>query len=135
MTLHLVKLCVGVASPADLRAHIGRRPGAVVGHSTKSTPTRGAEIAGKGSLYWVMKGRVACRQAVLGFEKSPDGQRCVIVLSPDVVDVEPRQRKMFQGWRYLTAEDAPPDLTAEASAGIAAMPESLRRELVSMGLL
>lgn len=134
MTLHLVKLCVGVASPADLRAHIGRRSGAV-GHSTRSTPTRGAEIAGKGSLYWVMKGRVACRQAVLGFEPAPDGKRCLIVLSPEVVDVEPRQRKMFQGWRYLTVEDAPPDLTAEASAGIAAMPESLRRELVSMGLL
>jgi hypothetical protein len=42
--------------------------------------------------------------------------------------------RAFQGWRYLTVKDAPLDLTA-AGAGVAAMPEQLRRELRELGLL
>ena len=40
----------------------------------------------------------------------------------------------FQGWRYLTASDAPADL-GKAARGIAAMPEPMRRELRDLGLL
>ena len=36
--------------------------------------------------------------------------------------------RAFQGWRYFAQNDIPPDL-GSAAAGIAAMPEPLRREL------
>jgi len=68
------------------------------------------------------------------FTDAEGTRRCRIVLSPEVVDVSSRPRKMFQGWRYLTAEEAPPDL-GEAAAAVAEMPERMRRELVGLGLL
>jgi hypothetical protein len=138
MALHLVKLCVGVASAADLRSMIGDAPrGKPVRHTTRMTPTRGPEIVGKGSLYWVMRGRICARQAVLGLEPfvDPAGTgRCRILLSPEVVDVETRPRKMFQGWRYLAAEDAPRDL-GDVGSDLDAMPDAMRRELAGLGLL
>jgi hypothetical protein len=42
--------------------------------------------------------------------------------------------RAFQGWRYFEESDVPPDLKS-AAAGIAAMPEPLRRELRELGLL
>ena len=89
------------------------------------------------SLFWVMRGRICARQAVLALEPFTDAGgtgRCRIVLSPEVVDVQSRPRKMFQGWRYLEAADAPPDLGAEAG-DLEAMPERMRRELAGLGLI
>ena len=56
------------------------------------------------------------------------------MLEPEVVAVEPRPYRPFQGWRYLDAKDAPRDL-GRASGDLAAMPETMRRELVDLGLL
>jgi hypothetical protein len=42
--------------------------------------------------------------------------------------------KAFQGWRYLTPADAPPDLTKSAERGDA-MPDEMRRALASLALL
>ena len=58
-----------------------------------------------------------------------------LVFDPGLVPVAPRPYRPFQGWRYLTARDAPADLGAEASGDLAEMPEALRRELVGLGLL
>ena len=144
MTLHLVKLCVGVSSAADLRASIQSRvPGGATGgvrvaHVTRTLPTRASEILGAGSLYWVIKGHVCARQAVVDLVPFTDAEgtaRCRIVLDAEVVDVAPVRRKMFQGWRYLEPGDAPPDLDAGGASGFAEMPESLRRELAGLGLL
>lgn len=144
MSLNVVKLCVGVQSPQDLRDRIAARvAGAgggrhVVGHVTRMKPGRADEIAGKGSIYWVMKGQVCCRQSILGFEEAVGGdgiKRCRFLLDQDVVDVQPRPKRPFQGWRYLTAEDAPPDLGLGVSEAVAEMPEDMRRELAAMGLL
>jgi hypothetical protein len=41
----------------------------------------------------------------------------------------------FQGWRYLAADAVPPDLGKSSAAGVAAMPELMRRELRDLGLL
>jgi len=38
------------------------------------------------------------------------------------------------GWRYFAQSDVPPDL-GSMGAGVAAMPEPLRRELRDLGLL
>ena len=51
-----------------------------------------------------------------------------------MVAVAPRPMRAFQGWRYYEAKDAPPDID-EAQPGFAAMPDAMRRELASLGLL
>jgi hypothetical protein len=58
------------------------------------------------------------------------------VLHPKLVPLAGRPTKPFQGWRYLSAPDAPPDLIAPPRAtGEAALPPALRRELQVLCLL
>ena len=59
-------------------------------------------------------------------------------MTTELVGVQLRPVKAFQGWRYLAAADAPPDRPrglAEAQEGLEAMPASMRRELAELGLL
>jgi hypothetical protein len=146
VALHLIKLCVGPASIADLEARQARfraealRDGhaAAPFHVTRTLPKRHREIAGRGSIYWVIRGTLSCRQAITAIEPltGEDGiPRCRLVFDPRLVPVAPRPYRPFQGWRYLPARDAPADLGAGASGDLAEMPEALRRELVSLGLL
>ncbi|MBR2535683.1 MAG: DUF1489 domain-containing protein [Hyphomicrobium sp.] len=145
MPLHLVKLCVGASSIEDLerwqamsrnkRPHQGRR---VAFHTTFQKPTRDAELIEGGSLYWVIKGTILVRQPIVGFGegKKEDGSPCcLILLDPALTAVRPVPRRAFQGWRYLTAADAPPDAKAGAVDDIAAMPPKMRKSLADLGLL
>jgi hypothetical protein len=144
MSLHILKLCVGCESIADLESWIEEtrlmhnrlgRPWRQT-HTTRMVPKRADEIVGEGSLYWVIKGRIAARQRILAIEPFTDSEgisRCHLVLEPVVVPVRPRVCRPFQGWRYLGAKDAPPDV-----AGIDApneMPEAMREDLRVLGLL
>jgi hypothetical protein len=137
MPLHLLKLCVGIDSIAELRRFIGERANTATGvhaHVTRMRPTRAEILLEGGSLYWVIKGQICARQRLLGLEDffGSDGvRRCALKLDDEVFDVTPRPCRPFQGWRYLKSEDAPPDLLG---AG-ADMPEHLRRELTNLGLL
>jgi len=146
MSLHIVKLCVGISSTDELREIINANAVALGGRvedmewciTTRMVPTRADEIVGKGSLYWVIKGQIAARQPIIGIRPYTDSTgtgRCQIVLGSEVVDVQPRPRKAFQGWRYLDAADAPKDLGEGATGDVAEMPEAMRRELAEMGLL
>ena len=56
---------------------------------------------------------------------------CGIVYDKKVVPVQMRQHRAFQGWRYLTAKDAPRDSNASGDE----LPDSLRKELAELGLL
>ena len=145
MPLHLIKLCVGCESIVDLegwvaenRAHhkrLGRDYEQT--HTTRMMPKRGAELLDGGSLYWVIKGQIACRQALLDIRPFTDADgigRCRLVLDQTIVPVEPRPYRPFQGWRYLAAKDAPRDIDV-AAGDVAEMPEDMRRELAGMGLL
>ena len=141
MALHLIKLCVGADSIADLDAWVGERAraGGARGspHVTRMTPKRAAELVDGGSLYWVIKGQLAARQKLLEVEPFVDTDgigRCRLWLAPEVVRVSPRPFRPFQGWRYLKPPEAPPDLD-DAARGAAEMPEALRRELSELGLL
>ena len=94
-------------------------------------------LVGDGSLYWVIRGQIACRQRLVAIRPFTDGQgigRCQFVLEPTVVPVEPRPYHPFQGWRYLEPHDAPRDL-GRVSGDLAAMPEDMRRTLAELGLL
>ena len=145
MALHLIKLCVGVDSIEELaawqQARVAEQERAGISprivHSTFQSPKRGAELLEGGSLFWVIKGTVQVRQRLLGLEAGtrPDGRpACHILLDPVLVPVRPVPRRAFQGWRYLSADDAPPDLSAIGKAA-ADMPEAMRRELMALGLL
>jgi hypothetical protein len=143
MPLHIIKLCVGCDSIADLAAWQkqrlkdkrakGRKPELM--HVTRMTPKRAGEVLDGGSLYWVIKGQVAARQKLLAFRevKKHGVPHCGLVHDKKLVPVAPRPRRAFQGWRYLEAKDAPPDLASRA--GAKGLPEALRRELATLGLL
>ena len=145
MTLHLIKLCVGCDSVADLEDWIkqklkekkkrGQKPEHI--HTTRMVPKRAEELADGGSLYWVIRGQITCRERILDIRPftAKDGiGRCRVVLDGKLVLVEPRQRSAFQGWRYLEAKEAPRDLS-RAAPGASKMPEQMRRELRELGLL
>ncbi|MDX2264487.1 MAG: DUF1489 domain-containing protein [Hyphomicrobiales bacterium] len=136
--LHLIKLCVGAQDVDDLhRWQQGRMRAlreATITHHTRQTPKRRADILAGGSLYWVIGGLVLVRQRILDIRDEPDDEgrpKCGLVLAPELIAVAPQPRRPFQGWRYLTPEDAPADLGA---AG-AAMPAGMQRELAALGLL
>ena len=139
MALNLIKLCVGVDTIGELEGWVARRAReqGQHAHTTRLVPKRGDELLGGGSLYWVIKGQVACRQALLGIEPFTDAEgiaRCRLVLEPKVRPVSPRPCRPFQGWRYLSVKDAPPDLH-KTGDDLGIMPEELRRELVELGLI
>src|SRR5687767_7649591 len=114
MPLHIVKLCVGVSTLDELEQWIedcrdGRES---LDHTTRMFPRRQEELRG-GSLYWVIRGLILCRQpiACLTAVRGKDGiERCRIDFKPAIIPVRPVPRRAFQGWRYLKDEDAPPDL-------------------------
>jgi hypothetical protein len=145
MPLHLIKLSVGTVSVADLedwiklklkeRKRKGQKPERV--HTTRMVPKRAEELLDGGSIYWVIKGQIMCRERILAITPFTDKDgihRCKLVLDPKCVPVEPRPRAAFQGWRYLEDKDAPRDLS-KAAPGAALMPEEMRRELRELGLL
>lgn len=90
-------------------------------------------------MYWVIAGSLCVRQPIEDIVEAAyeDGSRCAaIILSSDLVPVQPRRTKPFQGWRYLAAADAPPDLAGLAVAeGVDALPAGMREELRRLGLL
>jgi len=144
MSLNLLKLCVGCESVEDLEEWIAmrldqrRRAGepAEQWHTTRMVPTRADELCDGGSLYWVIKGSVQCRQRLVAVRPFVDDEgisRCNLVLDPEVVRTNWQPRRPFQGWRYLQQKDAPADLGKDS--GTAEMPLKLRRELAELGLL
>jgi hypothetical protein len=144
MPLHILKLCVGCDSVKDLEGWIKQKLKALKKgarrehiHTTRMVPKRAEEVLDGGSLYWVIRGEIACRQRIRELRpfRDKDGVgRCGIVLEPKVVPVDLRPFRAFQGWRYLAVKDAPPDLE-KAAPGTKAMPEKLRRELRELGLM
>ncbi len=99
---------------------------------TRQTPKRAAELLDGGSLYWVFKGQILIRQVVLSIDTIAEGarNRCEILLDEPLIATAPQPRRAFQGWRYLTINDAPPDL---ADADAADLPVELARELREIG--
>lgn len=135
MTVHIVKLCVGADSVEDLAAYqalqIKKRRRPVCG--TRMWPKRVDDVLAGGSLYWVIKGNVVVRQRIVEIAEVRDehGLRCGLYLDVELVRTAPQPRRAFQGWRYLTPKDAPPDLRDVKGGGD--LPEALRRELLELG--
>ncbi len=133
--LHLIKLCVGVERIDDLTewGRLERGRGALPIVHTRQTPKRADELLNGGSLYWVIKGVVQCRQAIVKIDTITGGafDRCEIELDPEVIPTAPIGRRPFQGWRYLTAKDAPADLSSGVAEGL---PSEVAEELRALGV-
>lgn len=144
-SLHLIKLCVGADGIDDLAdwqarrsaerraAGLDERPR----HVTRMWPKRADELLDGGSLFWVFRGAVLARQKIEDLSEviGEDAiRRCAIIMAPEIVPVEARPRRPFQGWRYLTAADAPPDQTA-LSPSNAALPPDLALALDGLGVI
>jgi hypothetical protein len=145
MTLHLIKLCVGVDTVKELadwqaeRLKRLKRAGKVAElcHRTLQMPRRREEVLGGGSLYWVIKGFVLVRQRVLDLKPDvkDDGTSCCgIVLDAELVMTRAHPRRAFQGWRYLEAADAPKDAKL-GDGGDDELPRGMREDLRELRLI
>ncbi|EEX09699.1 conserved hypothetical protein [Ruegeria lacuscaerulensis ITI-1157] len=139
--INLVKLSVGSESVDSLIAwqdsYRQRFADGLPRHITRMWPKREAEILNGGSIFWVIKGVIQCRQRILRLDEvtGEDGiRRCAIVLDPQVHRTQGAQKRPFQGWRYLKPEDSPADLP-ESRAQDDALPEDLNRALAEIGVL
>ena len=133
MPLHLTKVAFGVTSLDDFAARWAAREGLPPYElGTRYLPKRFAEIAGQGSLFWILKHQLVARSEILRFEGA-EGGKTHIVINPTLHLVHPIPRRAHQGWRYLEDKDAPPDLAR--TRGAKDLPEALQRELAALGLL
>ena len=140
-TTHLIKLCVGAEKVEDLldwqASTRAQGPDGVPRHVTRMWPKRADEVLNGGSLYWVFKGLVLCRQPIRRFDEVDRGDgiiRCGVVLDPALVRVAATPRRPFQGWRYLPPEDAPRDLPRGRETE-ESLPMSLQNALAEIGVL
>ncbi len=137
--LHLVKLAVGVTDPAHLARLQAARAAAdpPLRHLTRHLPRRAAEITAAGSIYWVIGGLLLVRQRIFAIRpvtRADGTPAAALELDPALHPLAPRAMAPFQGWRYLAAADAPPDLDPRAAAPDA-LPATLAAELRRLGLL
>lgn len=138
--LHMTKLAVGVRDIDHLR-EMQQERGTLnppLRHRTRSFPRRREEILDGGSMYWVISGALLVRQRILDIieDRWDDGSACTaLLLDPELIPLSGRLTKPFQGWRYLPAADAPPDVLLTDEAIGDALPPALRRELRALCLL
>lgn len=134
MPLNLTKVAFGIASVdlliARWRAREGEAPFEL---GTRYLPKRWQEIAGQGSMFWIVKHQLVARSPILGFGEL-EGGRTSIRLDPRLVMTEARPKRAHQGWRYLEGPDAPRDLGA-GGGGVAALPPDLVGRLAELALI
>ncbi len=140
-TVNLIKLSVGTESVEDLavwqETKRAQAPDGLPRHVTRMWPKREAEVVNGGSIFWVIKGAVQCRQKINRLDEyiGSDGiRRCAIVLESELIRTHTSLKRPFQGWRYLAVTDAPPDLP-EGRAEEEALPLELNQALAEIGVL
>lgn len=141
MTIHLQKLSVGsesIQTLSDWQAHVVARRveqglSAHHVHVTRMFPKRKEALLEGGSIYWVIKGNIICRNRIAALEETTkQGRRaCAILMDPELIPVMPVPRRAFQGWRYLQAGDEPADLTGVEQG--ADLPAAFRAKLIEIG--
>ena len=108
MPLHLIKLSVGTDSIEDLEDWIKlklaeqkkrgvKKPERF--HTTRMVPKRAEEILGGGSIFWVIRGEILCRERIL--------------------DIRPFVDK---DWRWPLQAGARPEMRAGAAAALSRVP-------------
>ena len=139
MALNLIKMAVGVSDMAELKKmqKLRRKERGRACFYTRNTPKRTDELLDGGSIFWVIGRRVMARQTLkrIGHAVGKDGKRyCAIEYAMKLIPVMPRPYRAFQGWRYLSAANAPPDRPKGVDSG-ERLPPKLAKELRELGLL
>lgn len=130
----MTKIAFGAESPAHLRERLAHYAEAgEVRLTTRYLPKRVEEMAG-GSLYWIHAHTLIGRSPILRFMENGSG-RYWICLEPRLIAVRSIPRRAHQGWRYLEAKDAPPDLDSVDADGRDEMPSRMLGDLMKMGLV
>lgn len=136
-TLHLIKLSVGTEDIPDLArwfSDMKRQEGRCY-HRTRMYPKRAEELLQGGSIYWVIKGQILCRQRLIGFEEALDRKGrpggTLLLMEQKIHPTVPMPHRAFQGWRYLEPAKAPPDL--KGKGGKDDLPPALAAELRALG--
>jgi hypothetical protein len=132
MPLHLTKVAFGATSVDHLNERLAMRSAAgPVFLTTRFLPKRHEEIAGAGSLFWIIKHHLVARSPILGFGEA-EGGKTAILIEPQAIRVAARPKRAHQGWRYLEAHEAPPDL---GEGDVGDLPPALAGELAALALL
>ena len=146
MSVNLVKMCVGIESVEHLamvqaqRMENARAAGdePALRHITRHMPKRAPELCEDGSIYWVIRGFIAVRQRIVDCERRTNSEgrpSCGLVLGPELVRVQLKPSRPFQGWRYLKIEKTPPDLANGSDGSVGDIPSDMADELRNLGLL
>lgn len=113
---------------------------------TSRKPARLDEMLDGGSVFWIVKKRIQCRQNILDFVelseadakargKSTEKPSYLFLCDPQLVRVEPIEKRPFQGWRYLEGSSAPRDIGVITDESDEAPPAEMEKELREAGLL
>lgn len=133
-SLNISKVAVGCASLDALRRRQESR--LADGHVpivTRFRPKRADELIG-GSIFWIVKHRLAARQTIIGFGEREEDRRTIIRLDPNLIPVRARPKRAHQGWRYLDAADAPQDWDG-GDEGLELLPPDLIVKLSALALI
>lgn len=138
---HLIKLSVGsetIEGLAEWHAMPqAQGPDGLPRHITRMWPKREKEILSGGSIFWVFKGVIQCRQKIVRFDEvfGEDGiRRCAIVLEPKLYRTVQAPKRPFQGWRYLSPDDAPADMR-QVREDEDQLPPEMAGDLADIGVL
>ncbi len=132
--LHLTKVAVGCPDIETLERLQRERWGSDLCHLTRYMPLKAADMVG-GSLFWIIRHRIVARQPITGMAmvETEWGPKCRIALGAPPLHVDPIPKRAHQGWRYLAADDAPPDLDSRPAGE--AMPAGMVRDLQALWLV
>lgn len=134
MPLHLTKVAFGASGVEHLAERLlVRAEAGPVFLTTRYLPKRHEEIAGQGSLFWIIKHTLIARSPILCFGEA-EGGRVAIHIDPHLVLTHGRPKRAHQGWRYLEDADAPTDLGGDIESGDA-LPAALIGKLAALGLV
>lgn len=145
-TVHLMRTAAGITSLpelAEVQQHFRTRTISggekAVMLTTRHKPTRSDELLNGGSVYWIIKGAIRARQAIVDIQTATDEDGksyCRIFLDPCIMLAGPLEQRAIQGWRYLSPERAPRDVGPyRADDPDNAPPPEMERELRELGLL
>jgi hypothetical protein len=105
---------------------------------TSRKPAREGELLKGGSVFWIVKKQIQCRQTILAIEpyqeKDDEKPSYLIMCDTQLVRTEMHKKKPFQGWRYLESSVAPADV-AEIHIGDEPPPPEMEKALREAGLL
>ena len=148
MPLHLIKLCVGCESVQDLKDWIKERlakkkksgeAGRSASTRTRMVPKRADELVDGGSLFWVIKGELLCRERILA-HPSPSPTRTAsaaagIVLDGKVKLVQPRPLSSLPGLALFWRQRMRPKTSTARRRVRATCPNRCGANCANLGLL